>query len=208
MVLSPRKEQVRHTIMKSTVTSLSNAHQTLINSLHNGVVTQIPTHTVTKLNAIRTHKLQQVFSAAAEAPGAQLSQQQLQMQKDAGGNMASTDSNQQVDLTEGEDATLIPSLQALQNSQVIQQKVNRQYQELEETVHMSPGNLDILLETIQKKVSKENKQKIKWPQDLAFVGSLSKHPTYDQLTTCQRMLGFLRIWQEEKDPVVKENMVE
>ena len=72
--------------------------------------------------------------------------------------MASTGGNQQVDLIEGEDATLMPSLQALRRSQVIQQEVNKRYQELEKAVHMSPGNLDILLETIQKKLSKKNKR--------------------------------------------------
>ena len=86
--------------------------------------------------------------------------------------------------------------------------MNKRYQELEEAVQVSPGNLDILLDTIQKKVHKDAKKKVKWPQNLAFVGSLCKRPTYDQLTTCQWMLGFLRIRQEEQDPLVKENMVE
>ena len=75
-------------------------------------------------------------------------------------------------------------------------------------MQVSPGKLDILLETIQKKVSKDSKQKIKWSQDLAFVGSMRKRPSYEQLTTCQWLLGFLRIRQEEQDPTVKENMVE
>ena len=108
---------------------------------------------------------------------------------------------------EGED-TIIPSLQALKNTQSIHDKVNKRYQELEQSMQVSPGNLDLLLETIQKKVSKDSKQKIKWPQDLAFVGSLRKRPSYDQLTTWQWLLGFLRIRQEEQDPNVKENMVE
>ena len=109
--------------------------------------------------------------------------------------------------TEGED-TITPSLQALKNTQSIHDNVNKRYQELEQSMQVSPGNLDLLLETIQKKVSKDFKQKVKWPQDLAFVRSLHKRPSYDQLTTCQWLLGFLRIRQEEQDPTVKENMVE
>ena len=75
-----------------------------------------------------------------------------------------------------EEDSLIPSLQALRNSQTIHQKVNKRYQELEEAVQVSPGNLDILLYTIQKKVHKDAKKKVKPPQDLAFVGSLHKRP--------------------------------
>ena len=86
--------------------------------------------------------------------------------------------------TEGKD-TIIPSLQALKNKQSIHNKVNKRYQELEQSMQVSPGNLGLLLETIQKKVSKDSKQKIKWPQDLAFVGSLHQRSSYDQLTTCQ-----------------------
>ena len=76
-----------------------------------------------------------MFSAAAQVLNAHMNQQQLQMQKDAGWNMASIGVNQQVDVTGGEDATLIPSLQALKNSEIIHQKVNKQYQELIRAVH-------------------------------------------------------------------------
>ena len=77
-----------------------------------------------------------------------------------------------------EEDTLIPSLQVLNNFQAIHHNVNRRYKELEDAVQVSPGNLDILVETIQKKVHKDVKQKPKWPQDLAFVGSLQR-PSYD-----------------------------
>ena len=33
-------------------------------------------------------------------------------------------------------------------------------------------------------------------------------PSYDQLATCQWMLGFLKIHQEEQDATIRENMVE
>ena len=123
------------------------------------------------------------------------------------GQLATTASSQQPTGVTEEDM-LLPSLQALKNSQAIHHNVNRRYQELEDAVQVSPGNLNILLETIQKKVHKDAKQKPKWPQDLAFVGSLRKRPSYDQLTTCQWMLGFLRICQEEQDASIRENMVE
>ena len=148
-----------------------------------------------------------LFSVAHQMSGNQSEQQQRQLQQ-ASGSRTTTGGEQQLHEATVEEDSLIPSLQALRNSQTIHQKVNKRYQELEEAVQVSPGNLDILLDTIQKKVHKDAKKKVKWPQDLAFVGSLRKRPSYDQLTTCQWMLGFLRIRQEEQDPLVKENMVE
>ena len=77
-----------------------------------------------------------------------------------GQGVMTTSSVQPAGVTEQE-VTLIPSLQALQNSQAIHHKVNRHYQELKNAVHVSPGNLDILLKTIQKKVHKDANQKLK-----------------------------------------------
>ena len=98
----------------------------------------------------------------------------------------------------------IPSLQQLRQVSDIHTKVQRRYQELEDTAgHGNQGNLDLLLEVLTRK-QKQDKVKVQWPQDLAFVGSMRKRPTYDQLTICQWLLGFMRIRQE--DPVIKENM--
>ena len=69
------------------------------------------------------------------------------------------------------------------------------------------GNLDLLTEALTKK-QKNEKIKVKWPQDLAFVGTMRKRPTYDQLMTCQWILGYLRIRQEEKDSSIREHMIE
>ena len=103
--------------------------------------------------------------------------------------------------------SIIPSLQALKNTTEAHQRVQQRYDELERAVnHIPQGNLDFLIETIQNKVKKQEKLKIKWPQDLAFVGSLRKRPTYDQLTMGQWMLGFMRIRQEEQDPIIRDNM--
>ena len=282
VVYSPRREQVRHSVSHAsmdTINGSSGVIRPLINGSQQRAVTQIPGHSIIKLNAVRTPKNVQMPShnntfvssvngtfplpsvsypqfqvpggaAAATAGNTQqstataqtrplplvsdicysLGQEQIsgashllstgapiltnqvpQLTNQARhslGQLATTTSSQQpTGVTEEED-TLIPSLQALKNSQAIHHKVNRRYQELEDAVQVSPGNLDILLETIQKKVHKEAKQKPKWPQDLAFVGSLRKRPSYDQLTTCQWMLGFLRICQEEQDATIRENMVE
>ena len=101
---------------------------------------------------------------------------------------------------------IIPSLQQLRQASDIHTKVQRIYQELEDTAgHGNQGNLDLLLEVLTRK-QKQEKIKVQWPQDLAFVGSMRKRPTYDQLTICQWLLGFMRIRQEEQDPVIKENM--
>ena len=103
--------------------------------------------------------------------------------------------------------TVIPSLQALRNSADIHRKVNARYQELEDSSQIEQGSLELLLQTLHKKV-KNDKPKVKWPQDLAFVGTLRRRPTYEQLTLPQWLLGFLRIRQEEQDPQIKENMIE
>ena len=103
--------------------------------------------------------------------------------------------------------TVIPSLQALRNSADIHRKVNARYQELEDNNQIEQGSLELLLQTLHKKV-KNDKPKVKWPQDLAFVGTLRRRLTFEQLTLPQWLLGFLRIRQEEQDPQVKENMIE
>ena len=90
---------------------------------------------------------------------------------------------------DGEDGnTIIPSFQSMRITQAAYQNVNKWNQKLD--------------------VSVEGRQKVKWPQHLVSEGSLRKRPTYDQLTTCQWLLGFLRIRQEEQDPAIRENMVE
>ena len=77
VILSPRKELVRHPIMKNTVssvTSLGNVHQTLIYRPYHGVVTQIPAHTVMKLNAVRTLLI--AFSVTGSVTGSSCSYSQ------------------------------------------------------------------------------------------------------------------------------------
>ena len=69
------------------------------------------------------------------------------------------------------------------------------------------GSIDLLLEVLSRK-QKQDKVKAKWPQDLAFIGSIKKRSSYEQLTTCQWLLGFLCIRQEESDQNIKENMID
>ena len=103
---------------------------------------------------------------------------------------------------------VIPSLQTLCQSAHINDRVQQRYQELEEAISLnSQGNIELLLEALNQR-KKNEKIKVKWPQDLAFIGSLRKRPTYEQLSTCQWLLGFLRIRQEETDPNIKENMID
>ena len=103
-----------------------------------------------------------------------------------------------------DNARPIPTLQTLRQDADIQQRVQHRFHELEQLQQPDTGNLDLLIDALVKK--KTEKQKIKWPQELAFVGTMRKRPSYEQLTICQWMLGFLRIQQEEKDSVVKDNM--
>ena len=118
-----------------------------------------------------------------------------------------SDATHRVQLQNATEGT-IPSLQQLRQASDIHTKVQKRYQELEDTAgHGNQGNLDLLLEVLSRK-QKQDKVKVQWPQDLAFVGSMRKRPTYDQLTICQCLLGFMCIRQEEQDPVVKENMAD
>ena len=65
---------------------------------------------------------------------------------------------------------IIPSLQQLRQANDIHTKVQRRYQELEDTAgHGNQGNLDLLLEVLSKK-QKQDKVKVQWPQDLALWG--------------------------------------
>ena len=103
---------------------------------------------------------------------------------------------------------VIPSLQALRNSAEINKKVTQRYQELEDMAQLEQGSLDLLLQSLSQRMRKSQKAKVKWPQDLAFVGTLRHRPMYDQLSITQWLLSFLRIRQEEQDPLIRENMIE
>ena len=61
-------------------------------------------------------------------------------------------------------------------------------------------------QTCSVKSKTEKKVHVAWPQDLAFVGTLRKRPSYEELTMTQWLLGFLRIAEEERDQVKKQNM--
>ena len=130
------------------------------------------------------------------------------MGQDNGSGRAGSLSPAQREASEQESRdTVIPSIQALRNSAEIQKKVNARYQELEDSNQLAQGSLELLLQTLHQKV-KNDKPKVKWPQDLTFVCTLRRRPTYEQLTLPQWLLGFLRIRQEEQDSQVKENMIE
>ena len=66
----------------------------------------------------------------------------------------------------------------------------------------------MLLNILQSKVDKQQKTKVKWPQDYVFVGPQRQKPTYNNLTECQWFLGFLRDRQRETDPIKRENMID
>ena len=100
----------------------------------------------------------------------------------------------------------IPTLNTIRQAADVNRAVQQRYQELENLNCMQgQGNLDILLDALVKR--KTEKVKAKWPQDLAFIGTMRKRPTYEQLNTCQWLLGFLRIQQEETDQSVRDNMI-
>ena len=82
----------------------------------------------------------------------QVPQLTTQAQHILGQGVMTTSSVQPAGVTEQE-VTLIPSLQTLQNSQATHHKVNRHYQELENAVHVSPGNLDIFIKDYPEKGS-------------------------------------------------------
>ena len=99
----------------------------------------------------------------------------------------------------------IPSMQSLRQCRDLQHRLQQRFRELDQLQQDGDsGNLDLLLQMLSK--SKTEKTKVKWPQDLAFIGSARKRPSYDQLSMAQWMLGFLRIQQEDQNHVIKENM--
>ena len=75
---------------------------------------------------------------------------------------------------QGVNEQVIPSLQALRQSSQVNERVQQRYRELEEaTGTTNQGNIELLLEVLSKK-QKQEKIKVKWPQDLAFIGSMRK----------------------------------
>ena len=111
--------------------------------------------------------------------------------------------------TQGTEHQIIPTIQALKNSADIHTKVNQRYADLEEAISGGQqGNFETFLENLHKQAQKQAKPNVKWPQDMAFIGAQRKRPTYDQLTSLQWLLGFLRIRQEEQDLTVRENMID
>ena len=77
-------------------------------------------------------------------------------------------------VSQGSAEGIIPSLQVLRNSSEINRKVNQRYQELEDSAQLEQGTLDVLLHSLSQRVQKSQKPKVKWPQDLAFVGTLRR----------------------------------
>ena len=50
--------------------------------------------------------------------------------------------------------------------------------------------------------------RIKWPQEFVLSGSKKGQIQYDQLSVVQWVVGFCRILREEKDPQLKEHMLD
>ena len=120
-----------------------------------------------------------------------------------------TDGQQGVSQASTTQQCVIPSMQALRNTADTHQRVNQRYQELEQATNFNEaGNLELLFDTLQKRVQKQEKLKVKWPQDLAFIGTHRRRPSYEKLTAMQWLLGFLRIREKEKDPLIKEHMIQ
>ena len=121
---------------------------------------------------------------------------------------------------------VIPSMAALRSSAEVHERVNARLQELERAADTSvQGNCQNTpvydhscglksncCNTVNQNQncdvkSKSNKKvTVVWPQDLPFVGTLRKRPSYEDLTMTQWMLGFLRIAEEEVDQIRKQNM--
>ena len=101
----------------------------------------------------------------------------------------------------------IPSLNTLRQATDLTQRVQERYRELEEANNQTAtGKFELLLDALIKD-KKTDKKKVKWPQDQAFIGVMRKRPSYEHLTICQWLLGFLRIQQEETDTMIRDNMI-
>ena len=113
------------------------------------------------------------------------------------------------DEAEAEDG-VIPTFRTLQRSANLQERVQRRFQELDESRQEPEGkdHLETLIQLLKNKSDSSNKQKVKWPQDYVFVGPERKKPSYEALDECQWVLGFLRDRQAQKDQNCRENMIE
>ena len=101
----------------------------------------------------------------------------------------------------------IPSLNTLRQATDLNQRVQERYKELEEANNQAAtGKFELLLDALIRD-KKTDKRKVKWPQDQAFIGVMRKRPSYEHLTICQWLLGFLRIQQEETDTMIRGNMI-
>ena len=121
---------------------------------------------------------------------------------------------------------VIPSMTALRSLADVQERVNTRLQELERAaatsvqgnchnlsvhdhacnVKNSCHNTSTYGQDCSVKSKSEKKVTVALLQDLAFVGTSRKRPSYEELTMTQWLLGFLRIAEEEMDQIKKQNM--
>ena len=101
-------------------------------------------------------------------------------------------------------SSTVPPLDLLRGAALDQQLVQSRMQEIREAATPKPaGEFTCCSDNKKKK-----KIDIPWPQDFVFVGPSHIRLSYDQLSMDQFTLGFLKIVQIEKSPIVRANMVE
>ena len=103
-----------------------------------------------------------------------------------------------------QNSATVPPLDFLRGAALDQQLVQTRMREIREAAAPKP----IGESTCCSENKKKKKIDIPWPQDFVFVGPSRVRLSYDQLSMDQFTLGFLKIVQIEKSPIVRANMVD
>ena len=103
----------------------------------------------------------------------------------------------------------VPSFEVLKSDSKIQAEVARR---LNDYQNVSRGEIGKPASSLKSGRFRAGVAKIKshvnWPQDFCVIQSGSKQPTYDDLSNEQWVQGFLFCMLEEKDQIVRDNMLQ
>ena len=109
----------------------------------------------------------------------------------------------------GEDKGLLPSFQELKGDSHIQAEIRKRLHEYDYTSRLEHRGrfTDALKSGRFCTGSHKVRHIISWPQDFCTILAGGKQPTYDELSPMQWSQGIVATALEEKDPIVRENML-
>ena len=93
----------------------------------------------------------------------------------------------------------LPDLYKIRQDSYIQSQVDQRLRDLANNEN-SGKKIKSLIEVVPNRV--------KWPQEFVLSGSKKERIQFDQLSVVQWVAGFCRILREEKNPQLKEHMLD